>query len=31
VTDQNPESKYQALERYGRDLTALAAAGKLDR
>ena len=30
VTDQNPESKYQALERYGRDLTALAAAGKLD-
>ncbi|MDQ6900418.1 MAG: ATP-dependent chaperone ClpB [Candidatus Dormibacteraeota bacterium] len=30
VTDQNPESKYQALERYGRDLTALAAGGKLD-
>jgi ATP-dependent Clp protease ATP-binding subunit ClpB len=30
VTDQNPESKYQALERYGRDLTADAAAGKLD-
>jgi ATP-dependent Clp protease ATP-binding subunit ClpB len=30
VTDQNPESKYQALERYGRDLTAIAAAGKLD-
>ncbi len=30
VTDQNPESKYQALERYGRDLTALAQAGKLD-
>ncbi len=30
VTDQNPESKYQALERYGRDLTALAAQGKLD-
>jgi len=30
VTDPNPESKYQALERYGRDLTALAAAGKLD-
>jgi ATP-dependent Clp protease ATP-binding subunit ClpB len=25
VTDPNPESKYQALERYGRDLTALAA------
>ena len=22
VTDQNPEDKYQALERYGRDLTA---------
>src|SRR6267378_4473609 len=30
VTDQNPESKYQALEKYGRDLTQLAAAGKLD-
>src|SRR5207237_6461560 len=30
VTDQNPESKYQSLERYGRDLTALAASGKLD-
>ncbi|MBJ7597172.1 MAG: ATP-dependent chaperone ClpB [Candidatus Nephthysia bennettiae] len=30
VTDQNPESKYQALERYGRELTALAAQGKLD-
>ncbi|MGH7882496.1 MAG: ATP-dependent chaperone ClpB [Candidatus Dormibacteraceae bacterium] len=30
VTDQDPESKYQALEKYGRDLTALAAAGKLD-
>jgi len=30
VTDPNPESKYQSLERYGRDLTALAAAGKLD-
>jgi len=30
VTDPNPESKYQALERYGRDLTRLAAAGKLD-
>jgi ATP-dependent Clp protease ATP-binding subunit ClpB len=30
VTDPNPESKYQVLERYGRDLTALAAAGKLD-
>jgi ATP-dependent Clp protease ATP-binding subunit ClpB len=30
VTDQNPESKYQALEKYGRDLTRLAADGKLD-
>ncbi|RMF57044.1 MAG: ATP-dependent chaperone ClpB [Calditrichaeota bacterium] len=30
VTDQNPEEKYQALERYGRDLTALAQRGKLD-
>jgi ATP-dependent Clp protease ATP-binding subunit ClpB len=30
VTDPNPESKYQALERYGRDLTALARKGKLD-
>ena len=30
VTDQNPENKYQALERYGRDLTDLARAGKLD-
>jgi ATP-dependent Clp protease ATP-binding subunit ClpB len=30
VTDQNPEGKYQALERYGRDLTALARKGKLD-
>ncbi|HEV8339275.1 MAG TPA: ATP-dependent chaperone ClpB [bacterium] len=30
VTDPNPESKYQVLERYGRDLTALGAAGKLD-
>jgi ATP-dependent Clp protease ATP-binding subunit ClpB len=30
VTDQNPEDKYQALERYGRDLTEAAAAGKLD-
>jgi ATP-dependent Clp protease ATP-binding subunit ClpB len=30
VTDQNPEGKYQALERYGRDLTAVARAGKLD-
>ncbi len=30
VTDQNPEAKYQALERYTRDLTSLARAGKLD-
>jgi ATP-dependent Clp protease ATP-binding subunit ClpB len=30
VTDQNPEGKYQALERYGRDLTAVARKGKLD-
>ncbi len=30
VTDQNPESKYQALEKYTRDLTAVAQAGKLD-
>ena len=30
VTDQNPEEKYQALERYGRDLTELARKGKLD-
>ena len=30
VTSQNPESTYQALERYGRDLTELARKGKLD-
>ena len=30
VTDQNPEGKYQALEKYGRDLTQLAREGKLD-
>ncbi len=30
VTDQNPEDKYQALEKYGRDLTEEAARGKLD-
>ncbi|MCG2820448.1 MAG: hypothetical protein L6371_00960, partial [Candidatus Atribacteria bacterium] len=30
VTDQNPEEKYQALERYSRDLTELASRGKLD-
>jgi ATP-dependent Clp protease ATP-binding subunit ClpB len=30
VTDQNPEGKFQALERYARDLTELARRGKLD-
>jgi ATP-dependent Clp protease ATP-binding subunit ClpB len=30
VSDDNPEDKYQALEKYGRDLTALARQGKLD-
>jgi ATP-dependent Clp protease ATP-binding subunit ClpB len=30
VTDQNPEEKYQALQRYGRDLVELARQGKLD-
>ena len=30
VTDQNPEQKYQALAKYGRDLTELARRGKLD-
>jgi ATP-dependent Clp protease ATP-binding subunit ClpB len=30
VTDAEPESKYQALQRYGRDLTSLARLGKLD-
>jgi ATP-dependent Clp protease ATP-binding subunit ClpB len=30
VTDQNPEQKYQALERYAKDLTELARRGKLD-
>ena len=30
VTDQNPEGKYQTLERYGRDLTAAARQGKID-
>jgi ATP-dependent Clp protease ATP-binding subunit ClpB len=30
VTTQNPEATYQALERYGRDLTELARKGKLD-
>lgn len=30
VTDPNPEDKYQALKRYGRDLTELASKGRLD-
>jgi len=30
VTDKNPEDKFQALEKYGRDLTALARSGKID-
>ncbi len=30
VTDQNPEAKYQALEKYAKDLTELARKGKLD-
>jgi len=30
ITDQNPEEKYQALEKYSRDLTQLAREGKLD-
>ena len=30
VTDQNPEGTYESLEKYGRDLTAAARAGKLD-
>jgi ATP-dependent Clp protease ATP-binding subunit ClpB len=30
ITDPNPEGKYQALEKYGRDLTSLAKSGKLD-
>jgi ATP-dependent Clp protease ATP-binding subunit ClpB len=30
VTDQNPEAKYEALEKYARDLTELARRGKLD-
>src|SRR5439155_17248839 len=30
VTDQNPEDKYQALEKFGRDLTEAARRGKLD-
>jgi ATP-dependent Clp protease ATP-binding subunit ClpB len=30
ITDQNPEDKYQALERFGKDITELARKGKLD-
>src|SRR5438128_1787564 len=30
VTDQNPEGRYQTLEKYGRDLTELARRGKID-
>jgi ATP-dependent Clp protease ATP-binding subunit ClpB len=30
VTDQNPEGRYEALEKYGRDLTELARQGKVD-
>ena len=30
VSDQNPEEKYQALQRYGRDLVELARQGKID-
>lgn len=30
VSDQNPEGKYESLEKYGRDLTELARSGKLD-
>src|SRR3974390_855183 len=30
VTDENPEAKFQALEKYARDLTALARQGKID-
>jgi ATP-dependent Clp protease ATP-binding subunit ClpB len=30
VSDQNPEDKYQALEKYGRDLVELARQGKID-
>ncbi len=30
ITDQAPEEKFQALEKYGRDLTEMARAGKLD-
>ena len=30
VTDQNPEEKYEALKKYGRDITEIARSGKLD-
>jgi len=30
ITDQQPEAKFQALDKYGRDLTALARQGKID-
>ena len=30
ITDQNPEDKYQALKRFGKDITELARKGKLD-
>ncbi len=30
VTDENPEAKFQALDKYGRDLTELARQGKID-
>jgi ATP-dependent Clp protease ATP-binding subunit ClpB len=30
VTDENPEAKFQALDKYGRDLTALTKQGKID-
>ena len=30
VTDQDPEGKYQSLEKYGTDLTAIAREGKID-
>ena len=30
VSDQNPEDKFKALEKYGKDLTALARSGKID-
>ena len=30
ITDQNPEGKYQTLEKYGRDLTEMARRGKID-